>query len=177
MNEVNLDAEFASIFPDLADDAKTKPEGFESPLSPNIYDAAPDERLVQFIEPLIGDNNYKVLLYTANQRGVSPLTCLRQVIAYAFINGSFDCNSVDGKVLPEEKRNGNDNDPKFTKNMQMRGVIRQHNYNMIASAGHAAGISNIVALRRGLAAVLDTDKVMVKIQDSEKAMKALERRI
>jgi len=168
---------------EVEDDRGTpKSQGFESPLSPNIYDSVPDYTLTQFIESHIGEDNYKALQYKANCCGVEPLTALRQLMANAFLEGTFNCQVFDKAgaplpVKPEEKRNGNDNNPKTKDNLQLQAIVRRANYGTLSSTANSLGISNKVALQRGVSAMLDTPRVLARLQDSANAMRALEKQI
>ncbi|HEY9684699.1 MAG TPA: hypothetical protein V6C86_24170 [Oculatellaceae cyanobacterium] len=166
----------AGLFPGGADtpegDAR---ENFGPEIPLNIYDRRPDYELEPFIPALLGEDFEKVLQYHANMRNSTKLTTLRQALAHGFVKGLIDVDSPE--KAEADKRTGNDNNKDHKDNKLLVALMRRDNFLQLNSWASAAKISNVAALKRALNKLFDADKVIKRINDSEKATEAhLQRR-
>lgn len=155
----------------IQDASNEERPGRQMPIT--IYDKAPDFALLEHVKEFltIGKNNelYTVLEKEAANRGVNPLTLLRNEMAVAMLDGEFKVDELPEKVSEADRRTGADNNSKDPQVMILKAILRQPTANMFISVANFCKMSNKATLCHIIGKLLGATDAIKRIKEAEQA--------
>lgn len=109
------------------------------------YEDATEDQLEVLMEYLLGKPSADRITELGHARGTPPLIILRSGLNESLQIGAFDV------VAATEKRTGNDESMTHRDNRRIIALIGAGNFHMVSQKARERGVSNVSALRAGVA--------------------------
>ena len=150
-------------------------------IPPTIYDTKPNEKLEAASEQIIGkEDTWRSVAFKALGCGVTPMTFVRQKIAYALTHATVNLKALfpeeNGKmVIPADQKRNKAEDHKDKNqwpelNKVLQAYLREPSYTQLNYQAMSIGVSTHAALIAMLDAICETPTTYALILDSNAAM-------